>query len=150
MRDDAVPRLQNKPNGQFKLEFTSREVKAFMHDLSIRKVQGVGRVNERLLESIGIKVRSTLLHAVSILLRVGACAVGAIVVLADGGLGIGHGLDLRRHLHASRGAVADGQAVWPALPAAGLSRYRLERGRAPHAGGAQEYRCGTVSCATVP
>ena len=27
-----------------------------MHDLSIRKVPGVGRVNERLLESIGIKV----------------------------------------------------------------------------------------------
>ena len=32
-----------------------------MHDLSIRKVPGVGRVNERLLESIGIKV--TLLNA---------------------------------------------------------------------------------------
>ena len=32
-----------------------------MHDLSIRKVPGVGRVNERLLESIGIKV--TPLHA---------------------------------------------------------------------------------------
>lgn len=28
-----------------------------MKDLSIRKVPGVGRVNERLLESIGIKVR---------------------------------------------------------------------------------------------
>lgn len=27
-----------------------------MHDLSIRKVPGIGRVNERLLESIGIKV----------------------------------------------------------------------------------------------
>lgn len=28
-----------------------------MKDLSIRKVPGVGRVNERLLDSIGIKVR---------------------------------------------------------------------------------------------
>lgn len=30
-----------------------------MRDLSIRKIPGVGRVNERLLESIGIKVRET-------------------------------------------------------------------------------------------
>ena len=30
-----------------------------MHDLSIRKIPGVGRVNERLLESIGIKVHSS-------------------------------------------------------------------------------------------
>ncbi|KZT66386.1 DNA/RNA polymerase [Daedalea quercina L-15889] len=46
---------KNKPNGQFKLDFNSRAIKAFVHDLSIRKVPGVGRVNERLLESIGIK-----------------------------------------------------------------------------------------------
>ena len=40
-----------------------------MHDLSIRKVPGVGRVNERLLESIGIQVRSgLLLRAAPILL----------------------------------------------------------------------------------
>ncbi|KAI9067404.1 DNA/RNA polymerase [Trametes sanguinea] len=59
---DAIARLiivanhgQNKPNGQFKLEFQPEAIKAFMHDLSIRKVPGVGRVNERLLESIGIK-----------------------------------------------------------------------------------------------
>ena len=39
------------------LEFTPEAVKAFMHDLPIRKVPGVGRVNERLLDSIGIKVR---------------------------------------------------------------------------------------------
>ncbi|TBU33633.1 DNA/RNA polymerase [Dichomitus squalens] len=46
---------RNKPNGQFKLDFEARAIKAFMRDLSIRKVPGVGRVNERLLESIGIK-----------------------------------------------------------------------------------------------
>ncbi|EMD37296.1 hypothetical protein CERSUDRAFT_113946 [Gelatoporia subvermispora B] len=46
---------KNKPNGQFKLEFQPQAIKAFMKDLSIRKVPGVGRVNERLLESIGIK-----------------------------------------------------------------------------------------------
>ncbi|KAI1795665.1 DNA/RNA polymerase [Ganoderma leucocontextum] len=46
---------RNKPNGQFKLDFEPQAIKAFMHDLSIRKVPGVGRVNEQLLESIGIK-----------------------------------------------------------------------------------------------
>lgn len=46
---------KNKPNGQFHLPFDSQEIIAFMHDLSIRKVPGIGRVNERLLESVGIK-----------------------------------------------------------------------------------------------
>ncbi|TFY61207.1 hypothetical protein EVJ58_g4658 [Rhodofomes roseus] len=46
---------KNKPNGQFKLEFNSHAIKAFMRDLSIRKVPGVGRVNERLLESMGVE-----------------------------------------------------------------------------------------------
>ena len=54
---------KNKPNGQFKLDFESQAIKAFMHDLSIRKVPGVGRVNERLLDSIGIKVVPLLLMA---------------------------------------------------------------------------------------
>lgn len=48
--------LQNKPNGQFKLEFSSQAIRLFMRELSIRKVPGVGRVHERLLDSIGIKV----------------------------------------------------------------------------------------------
>lgn len=47
---------QNKPNGQFHLPFDRASIKAFMHDLSIRKVPGVGRVHERLLDAIGIKV----------------------------------------------------------------------------------------------
>lgn len=48
------------------LEFTSSAIIAFMHDLSIRKIPGVGRVNERLLESIGIKVGlSTLVSVLS-------------------------------------------------------------------------------------
>ncbi|KAI0630132.1 DNA/RNA polymerase [Trametes polyzona] len=46
---------KNKPNGQFKLDFEPGAIKAFMHDLSIRKVPGVGRVHERLLDSIGVK-----------------------------------------------------------------------------------------------
>lgn len=48
--------LQNKPNGQFLLPFDRDSIKTFMHDLSIRKVPGVGRVHERLLDAIGIKV----------------------------------------------------------------------------------------------
>jgi len=46
---------KNKPNGQFELPFEKDSILSFLRDLSIRKVPGVGRVNERLLESIGIK-----------------------------------------------------------------------------------------------
>ncbi|KZT29016.1 DNA/RNA polymerase [Neolentinus lepideus HHB14362 ss-1] len=46
---------KNKPNGQFHLPFDRNAIVSFMHDLSIRKIPGIGRVNERLLESIGIK-----------------------------------------------------------------------------------------------
>ncbi|KAH7916561.1 IMS-domain-containing protein [Hygrophoropsis aurantiaca] len=46
---------KNKPNGQYHLPFERDSIKEFMHDLSIRKVPGVGRVNERLLDAIGIK-----------------------------------------------------------------------------------------------
>ncbi|KAF9227351.1 DNA/RNA polymerase [Gyrodon lividus] len=46
---------KNKPNGQFHLPFDRDSIKEFMHDLSIRKVPGVGRVHERLLDGIGIK-----------------------------------------------------------------------------------------------
>ncbi|KAF6760313.1 DNA polymerase kappa [Ephemerocybe angulata] len=46
---------KNKPNGQFKLDFDSQTIRNFMQDLSIRKVPGIGKVNERLLESIGIQ-----------------------------------------------------------------------------------------------
>ena len=48
--------VQNKPNGQFMLEFEPAAIKAFTKDLPIRKIPGVGKVNERLLDSIGIKV----------------------------------------------------------------------------------------------
>ncbi|KAF8629438.1 hypothetical protein AX15_003483 [Amanita polypyramis BW_CC] len=46
---------KNKPNGQFHLPFDTRTITEFMRDLPIRKVPGVGRVNERLLDSIGVK-----------------------------------------------------------------------------------------------
>lgn len=37
------------------LPFEPAAIKAFMYDLPIRKIPGVGKVNERLLDSIGIK-----------------------------------------------------------------------------------------------
>ncbi|KAF7321267.1 IMS-domain-containing protein [Mycena kentingensis (nom. inval.)] len=46
---------KNKPNGQFHLEFSREAITDFMRDLSVRKIPGIGRVTERLLESIGIK-----------------------------------------------------------------------------------------------
>ncbi|KAF5321415.1 hypothetical protein D9619_001442 [Psilocybe cf. subviscida] len=46
---------KNKPNGQFQLDFEPEVIRTFMRDLSIRKVPGIGRVNERLLDAISIK-----------------------------------------------------------------------------------------------
>ncbi|KAF9529242.1 DNA/RNA polymerase [Crepidotus variabilis] len=46
---------KNKPNGQFELKFDAELIKKFMHELPIRKIPGIGRVNERLLDAIGIK-----------------------------------------------------------------------------------------------
>ena len=54
VRSDCLP-VKNKPNGQFHLPFEREAITAFMHDLPIRKIPGIGRVNERMLDSIGIK-----------------------------------------------------------------------------------------------
>ncbi|OQE35152.1 hypothetical protein PENCOP_c014G01422 [Penicillium coprophilum] len=45
----------NKPNGQFQLPNEREAIMAFMRDLPVRKVNGIGRVFERELESIGVK-----------------------------------------------------------------------------------------------
>ncbi len=47
---------KNKPNGQFHLPFECEAIKSFMAELPIRKLPGVGRVHERLLDSIGVHV----------------------------------------------------------------------------------------------
>ncbi|KIK67147.1 hypothetical protein GYMLUDRAFT_37190 [Collybiopsis luxurians FD-317 M1] len=60
---------KNKPNGQFHLPFDSQAIREFMVDLPVRKVPGIGRVNERLLESIGVvKCGDIFTHRVSIAL----------------------------------------------------------------------------------
>ncbi|KAJ5605282.1 hypothetical protein N7510_010436 [Penicillium lagena] len=46
---------QNKPNGQFRVPNDREAIMEFMRDLPVRKVNGIGRVFERELESIGIK-----------------------------------------------------------------------------------------------
>ncbi|GJJ06399.1 hypothetical protein Clacol_000590 [Clathrus columnatus] len=46
---------KNKPNGQFQLLFNRDAILSFMRDLPIRKIPGIGRVTERLLDAIGIK-----------------------------------------------------------------------------------------------
>jgi DNA polymerase kappa len=45
----------NKPNGQFQVPNERDAIMEFMRDLSVRKVNGIGRVFERELESIGVK-----------------------------------------------------------------------------------------------
>ncbi|CAG7937053.1 unnamed protein product [Penicillium nalgiovense] len=45
----------NKPNGQFQVPNDREAIMEFMRDLSVRKVNGIGRVFERELESIGVK-----------------------------------------------------------------------------------------------
>ncbi|KAJ9649851.1 hypothetical protein H2198_010822 [Neophaeococcomyces mojaviensis] len=46
---------KNKPNGQFRVPNDRNAVMSFMRDLSVRKVNGVGRVLERELDAIGVK-----------------------------------------------------------------------------------------------
>lgn len=46
---------RNKPNGQFRISNDKDAVMEFMKDLPMRKINGIGRVFERELDSIGIK-----------------------------------------------------------------------------------------------
>jgi nucleotidyltransferase/DNA polymerase involved in DNA repair len=45
---------QNKPDDQFYLEGDREKIIAFMNDLHVRKVPGIGRVTERVLHEIGV------------------------------------------------------------------------------------------------
>jgi hypothetical protein len=46
---------KNKPNGQYVLESTKQAVEAFVQELPVRKVPGVGRVTEHCLKAFGIE-----------------------------------------------------------------------------------------------
>ncbi|KDN48511.1 DNA/RNA polymerase [Tilletiaria anomala UBC 951] len=45
----------NKPNGQYRVQPDRNTVITFMRDLPVRKVPGIGRVSEKILESLGIR-----------------------------------------------------------------------------------------------
>ncbi|KAJ8005727.1 hypothetical protein DPEC_G00120910 [Dallia pectoralis] len=44
----------NKPNGQYKLPSTQHAVMAFIQDLPVRKVPGIGKVTEKMLGALGV------------------------------------------------------------------------------------------------
>lgn len=46
----------NKPNGQTFVPFTREAILEFMSPLSVRKISGIGRVTERVLNAIGVKI----------------------------------------------------------------------------------------------
>ncbi|SJX62198.1 related to DNA polymerase kappa [Sporisorium reilianum f. sp. reilianum] len=45
---------RNKPDGQFRVQPDRKAILDFMRDLPCRKIPGIGRVNERILESLGV------------------------------------------------------------------------------------------------
>ncbi|CDW95598.1 hypothetical protein [Sporisorium scitamineum] len=45
---------RNKPDGQFRVQPDRKAIVDFMRDLPCRKISGIGRVNERILESLGV------------------------------------------------------------------------------------------------
>ncbi|KAJ9475168.1 DNA polymerase kappa [Pseudozyma hubeiensis] len=45
---------RNKPDGQFRVQPDRKAIVDFMRDLPCRKIPGIGRVNERILESLGV------------------------------------------------------------------------------------------------
>lgn len=80
-----------------------------MRDLPIRKIPGIGRVSERLLDSIGVKVRyaSQLSHICNSLILFDAF------------------LDMRRHLQMPWGVIVTGQTIWLALNAPNTLGHRI-------------------------
>lgn len=46
-----------EPNGQYRVQPERQEIIEFMSGLSVRKVPGIGRVTERILEALEVKVR---------------------------------------------------------------------------------------------
>ncbi|XP_040898339.1 DNA polymerase kappa [Toxotes jaculatrix] len=45
---------KNKPNGQYRLPSTNKAVMEFVQDLPVRKVSGIGKVSEKMLNALGI------------------------------------------------------------------------------------------------
>src|SRR4051794_5401176 len=55
--NDKVAKIasnRNKPNGQFRVANDRKAVMAFMRDLPVRRVNGIGRVFDRELNAVGV------------------------------------------------------------------------------------------------
>ncbi len=101
-----------------------------MRDLPIRKISGIGRVSERLLDSIGVKVRCTF-HYCQFAIR----SFFPFDALSD----------VRRHLQVPRCAIVTGQTIWPALNAPSTLGHRIQRRAAVGAGRKEKHRIREVS-----
>jgi hypothetical protein len=101
-----------------------------MRDLPIRKIPGVGRVSERLLDSIGVKVRCVSHHR-SFAIR-SFCPFDAF-------------LDMRRHLQMPWSVIVTGQTIWLALNASSTLGHRIQRRPAMGAGRKEKHRISEVS-----
>lgn len=44
----------NKPDGSTYLGFSEDEIQEFMHEIPIRKIPGIGKLNEKILNGLGI------------------------------------------------------------------------------------------------
>lgn len=53
---------RNKPDGQFRVHPDRKTIVDFMRDLPCRKIPGIGRVNERILESLGVNTCGDIWH----------------------------------------------------------------------------------------
>uniref|UniRef100_A0A1A8HC83 DNA polymerase kappa n=2 Tax=Nothobranchius korthausae TaxID=1143690 RepID=A0A1A8HC83_9TELE len=58
---------KNKPNGQFRLLPTRGAVMDFIQDLPVRKICGIGKVNEKMLKALGITTCSHLQQQMALL-----------------------------------------------------------------------------------
>ncbi|CAG8608678.1 13131_t:CDS:10 [Ambispora gerdemannii] len=59
----------NKPNGQYQLESNRKVLMDFIKNLSIRKISGIGRVTERILNALEIKTCGDLLEKLVIVYK---------------------------------------------------------------------------------
>jgi nucleotidyltransferase/DNA polymerase involved in DNA repair len=61
---------KRKPNGQFYVPPNRDEILAFMANLPIRKVPGIGKVSEQTLQALGVNVCEDLLQQRALLAKV--------------------------------------------------------------------------------
>ena len=101
-----------------------------MRDLPIRKIPGIGRVSERLLDSIGVKVCCTS-HYRRLVIR-SFCLFDAFS-------------DMRRHLQMPRGVIVTRQTIWLALDASSIPGHCVQRRPAVGAGRKEKHWIREVS-----